>query len=450
MFFLSRLRCHDKLKTINRITNNVSRFEWLEDGKMDKKIKELINELNLGGRKVWYIPVRSKQTIENYRNTVLDRRTFDGNVLNVSYWGVRLGDKNEKNFESMSVEDFVCFITRDNEGYEVIDSIGVLSAKYVDLTIGETNWNDADFELIVEFESVFVLENKLRLTFKREKLSNILPNVPNEIFHNGYEMFRQWILNERLTRTKLGPKLIEEEELIRIIKNHCGGTYLKVKKDVSSVIKENKNRLEVAKVDLNTLVEDLFDKLNQKETCLPNSVSVITRKQEEGDGKKSLSEKSNESDKGVDLLSKKNQKLLGLMGEEYIFNLLNKSNAELFAELGIKNPDDVLNVEWDNNGYKEDTADYIDKSLGHDIRVITKSKTFKLEIKTSFNNVGYYSISRNELKEMAIYADDYYVVKVNYLSKLIKGGVPTVVLENFPIANIIENLNRVKSMEVYI
>ncbi|MBY0037449.1 DUF3883 domain-containing protein [Bacillus cereus] len=417
---------------------------------MDKKIKELINELNLGGRKVWYIPVRSKQTIENYRNTVLDRRTFDGNVLNVSYWGVRLGDKNEKNFESMSVEDFVCFITRDNEGYEVIDSIGVLSAKYVDLTIGETNWNDADFELIVEFESVFVLENKLRLTFKREKLSNILPNVPNEIFHNGYEMFRQWILNERLTRTKLGPKLIEEEELIRIIKNHCGGTYLKVKKDVSSVIKENKNRLEVAKVDLNTLVEDLFDKLNQKETCLPNSVSVITRKQEEGDGKKSLSEKSNESDKGVDLLSKKNQKLLGLMGEEYIFNLLNKSNAELFAELGIKNPDDVLNVEWDNNGYKEDTADYIDKSLGHDIRVITKSKTFKLEIKTSFNNVGYYSISRNELKEMAIYADDYYVVKVNYLSKLIKGGVPTVVLENFPIANIIENLNRVKSMEVYI
>lgn len=450
MFFLSRLNCHDKLKTINRITNNVSRFEWLEDGKMDKKIKELINELNLGGRKVWYIPVRSKQTIENYRNTVLDRRTFDGNVLNVSYWGVRLGDKNEKNFESMSVEDFVCFITRDNEGYEVIDSIGVLSAKYADLTIGETNWNDADFELIVEFESVFVLENKLRLTFKREKLSNILPNVPNEIFHNGYEMFRQWILNERLTRTKLGPKLIEEEELIRIIKNHCGGTYLKVKKDVSSVIKENKNRLEVAKVDLNTLVEDLFDKLNQKETRLPNSVSVITRKQEEGDGKKSLSEKSNESDKGVDLLSKKNQKLLGLMGEEYIFNLLNKSNAELFAELGIKNPDDVLNVEWDNNGYKEDTADYIDKSLGHDIRVITKSKTFKLEIKTSFNNAGYYSISRNELKEMAIYAEDYYVVKVNYLSKLIKGGVPTVVLENFPIANIIENLNRVKSMEVYI
>ncbi|WP_342533741.1 DUF3883 domain-containing protein [Lysinibacillus sp. FSL K6-0057] len=350
----------------------------------------------------------------------------------------------------MSVGDYVCFITRDNEEYEVIDSIGVLSAKYVDLTIGEKNWNDPDFELIVEFESVFVLENKLRLTFKREKLNSILPSVPNRIFHNGYEMFRQWILNERITRTKLGPKLIEEEELIQIIKNHCGGTYLKVRNDGSLVIKENKSELEIAQVDLNSLVEDLFDKLNQKEIELPNSANVITRKREEGDGKKSLSSKSNKSEREVNLLSKKKQKLLGLMGEEYVFNLLNERNVELFAELGIKNPDDILSVEWDNDNYKEDTANFIDKSLGHDIRVITKCKTFKLEIKTNFNNAGYYFISRNELKEMAIYAEDYYVIKVNYLSNLIRGKAPTVILENFPLANIIENLNRVKSMEVYI
>lgn len=417
---------------------------------MDKKIEHLINVINLSGEKIWYLPVRNKDSHKNYRDTILNRVTFDGSPLNVSYWAFRLGKLNEKNFTAMSIDDYVCFITRDNEGYEVVDSIGVLSAKYIDPKVGERNWNDSEFSLIVEFENVFVLENKLRLTYKRKKLNNILPSVPDEIFHNGYEMFRHWNLNERLSRTKLGSKLIEEETLIEAIKNNCGGHYLGNNQNVVSVIKEESSSFETKTSDLETLVQDLFKNLRNIDFKIPAEVSLFAREKNETDSSKVISKKINRSNTSSSPLSKQNQKLLGLMGEEYIYKLLCDRKEELFSKLGVSNLNQDIYIEWDNIEYKDNVDDFLDSSLGHDIRIITNDRTIRLEVKTSFTDAGFYSITRNELKEMAIYTQDYFVVKVNHLYKLANGEAPTVILENFPIANVIENLNRVKSMEVYL
>lgn len=417
---------------------------------MDKKIKELINELNKSGNKIWYIPVRSEEAHKNYLDTIISRRTFNQKKLQISYWAFRLGVKNEQQFEKMSKGDYVCFITRDDEGYETIDSICILSDKYIDPRVGEMNWNDSNFELIIEFEIVFILKNKLRLTLKREKLKNILQGVPDAVFHNGYEMFRQWNMNERITRTKLGLKLIEEDEFIKRIIDHCGGSYIGGDYKDSSVIKEDNISYKTNKKDLNEIAEDLFSKVDLKKLEIPRDVNVITRKVQPNDGKKTLSDKVNRTENRAVELRKENQRKLGFMGEEYIYRLLCEKNSKLLSELGIIGGDDSLKIEWDNLDYKDNLDGYEDKSLGHDIRVRSSERIIRLEVKTSLNNAGYYSITRNELKEMAMYTEDYYIVKLNYLCDLLKGESPEIILEKFPVANIIENLNRVKSMEVYI
>ena len=428
----------------------VSRFRRGDFDMMDKRIMEVINVLNLGGNKIWYVPIRNEGTLENYNNAVLNKITFDGEKLDASYWAFKSGPKNKSNFDAMGTGDYVCFIGRDSEGYEFIDSIATLYDKYINSKEGLKNWNDSQYELIIKFDSVFVLKSKLRLTKNRIKLDNILENIPSEIFHNGYEMFRVWNLNKKLSRTKLGPKLIEEDEFISIIKESSQGTYIDDTNSEQEIVESEVLHSNDGKKYINEQVEDFLTICNEDLFRNLNGVKVETRNRNEKDGNTSLNAKPLTQIKEKNNLSKKNQQLIGWTGEKFVYKLLLNGHEKLLEALGIKSKEEITKIEWSNLEYDSGDGDFRDLSLGHDIKVSTKAKSLQLEVKTSFNNSGYYSITRNELKEMASYKENYFIVKVNYLHRLENGGTPEVILENFPIFNVLENLNRIKAMDVYL
>lgn len=405
---------------------------------------KVINVLNLGGNKIWYTPVRSSDSLNHYEDTILNQRTYNHVALESSYWAFNPGPKNQANVDAINPGDYMCFILRDDEGYEILDSIAIVSSKYSSPQDSLKFWGDAQYELIIKFDSVFVLSNKLRLTYKRSKLNNILPNVPSQIFHNGYEMFRQWILNERVSSNKLGPKLIEEDSLVDIIKQTCGGAYTNTGTHVHS------SETDKDLLGADTTLED-FLTWSASGISLPNEAPTVTvRDYALKDGNLALNNKSSSNNKTAIPLNKQTQKCIGLTGEYYIYQLLISKNSNLLSSLGIANIDEILSIDWSNLGCEKDMKNFEDLSLGHDITITLKNRVLNLEVKTSFYNIGYYSITRNELKEMAMYKENYFVVKVNYLSRLKDGTAPEIIIENFPIAHVIENLNRVKSMDIYL
>ncbi|MDU6855079.1 MAG: hypothetical protein ACLSH8_15560 [Zhenhengia sp.] len=410
---------------------------------LNNQVRKLINVLNLGGRKIFYTPVRSKESLVHYEDTILNQRTHTGVSLGASYWAFNPGPKNQSTVDSMSIGDYMFFILRDSEGYEYLDSIAVLAEKDTSIEKSQKFWGDDQYELIIKFDSVFVLKNKLRLSYKRSKLTNILPNVPSNLYHNGYEMFRQWIMNERLTSNKLGPKLIEEDAFVNIIQETCGGTYINddVPDDASSAPDAD---------TIKTALNDFF-KWSASSFSLPSrDPNVTIRGYGANDGNLSLSNKSSSGNHISTSLNKTTQKCIGLTGEQYVYQLLVNKSPALLSSLGIADADDIKDINWSNLGCSQNMENFNDLSLGHDISITLKDRILHLEVKTSFYNSGYYSMTRNELKEMAVYKENYFMVKINHLSKLKDGDTPEIIIENFPIANIIENLNRVKSMEIYL
>lgn len=408
---------------------------------MKVSIENLINSINEGGAKIYYLPIRSKDTLKNYSNSMLNKESFSGIRLNKCFWGFKKGPKNFETYNNMKLGDYIFFILRDDEGYEILDSIGVISELKIDSSIGKQIWDDDGFELIVGFDTVFVLANKLRLTYKRRKLDNILNGVSQEVFHNGYEMFRNWSMYKKDGRRR-GDKLIEESELVNVIVNECGGSYII---DASS-------RVENSDDDMTTDINSDFENTIKNRNYASNfsGLNIVERESKKSDADLTLNKKVKRNPSDKFSLNKVNQKLIGLLGEDLVNSLLIQENEKLLNILGIS-PEDITEVNWSNKGFTVDNKDFEDSSLGYDFQIILQNrKELFLEVKTSYKNSGYYSLTNNELKEMAKYQENYYVVKVNYLKKFLQGELPEVIVEKFPIENILQNLNRIKGMEVYL
>ncbi|WP_412768007.1 protein NO VEIN domain-containing protein [Halobacillus yeomjeoni] len=106
------------------------------------------------------------------------------------------------------------------------------------------------------------------------------------------------------------------------------------------------------------------------------------------------------------------------------------------------------NIEWFNKGF-ENNENHTDLSLGYDIGINLGHRFIKLEVKSSFQDAGYYKITRNELMEMASTGKEYFVLKVNSLKELSGSGKINITVEKSPLWRYLEDLSRIKSMEVY-
>jgi hypothetical protein len=143
--------------------------------------------------------------------------------------------------------------------------------------------------------------------------------------------------------------------------------------------------------------------------------------------------------------------LLGWSGEKYFHHLLNNKNYELLNRLNFDENEIIENIDWYNNGFEEN-ENWIDKSIGKgcDIFIKTNTRTLFIEVKTSFSNVQYYTLTGNEIISMKQNLDNYYLVKINKLKNLIASQInPEITILDKPFKRVLE-ISKIKSLTVYL
>jgi hypothetical protein len=153
-----------------------------------------------------------------------------------------------------------------------------------------------------------------------------------------------------------------------------------------------------------------------------------------------------------DKLSQKAKVHLGLCGEEFIYNLLINHDKEFLRALRIE-ASDIEEIVWYNNDYDKNIKDWEDKSIGigFDIKIILKNRTIHCEIKTSFNNIKYYTLTRNEFISSKELGDNYLIIKVANLKAYNESlnDVNITVIEN-PFNKFMKNIGMIKEISLYV
>lgn len=123
---------------------------------------------------------------------------------------------------------------------------------------------------------------------------------------------------------------------------------------------------------------------------------------------------------------------LGWLGELYIYKLLYKKDKALLEALQI-NPADLYNVEWYNEGAAVNKK-WSDKSVGKgcDITITINKKKLYIEVKSSKRKNGLFVMTSKEMKKMRDKGDNYYLIKVNWLEKLLKNESPDMYVFSSP------------------
>ncbi|HBG3257026.1 TPA: DUF3883 domain-containing protein [Clostridioides difficile] len=413
--------------------------------------------------RIFYIPCFNKISKENYKNTVLNKEAFDSikgervrvkdivnkcsdlNIDNVGIWAFKEGKINNYHYNNMNSGDIILFLIKDKDGYQCIDSIGYIGNLFKDNMLGSKLWNDESYKNFVVINELIKLNKPFKLSLKRKSCAS-LEEVPIEIFHSAYEMFRQWNLNKKDKKNKLLPeKYIEEVDFITKLINVNGGS--KLYGEICDSKDDFINETEILYCDME---EDILKMDIANIKCLDANISIRKSNEEEKDiiiTNNRIKRTSNNID---NKLSQKSKNHLGMIGEEYIYMLL--KYKKLLDLLGLE-IDDIDSVEWYNQSYKITDDKWEDKSVGkgHDIKVNTKDKSIYIEVKTSFNDIKYYNVTRNELITNAKLGDDYYIVKVmnmKYYDSDLKN--PNIIVIKNPLNIFLNDLSKIKEISLYL
>lgn len=148
--------------------------------------------------KIFYIPITNKESIRNYENTVKKRINFKKeNILEVTdncgVWGFKNGESNERNYDLISKDDIVFFRINDNEKYQCFDGFGRVLKKEKNSELANFFWNDLSYENLIYIDKVVIFEKPFRLAKNNKKIEGL---KYKNIWHDGYNMFREWKLKE--------------------------------------------------------------------------------------------------------------------------------------------------------------------------------------------------------------------------------------------------------------
>lgn len=119
---------------------------------------------------------------------------------------------------------------------------------------------------------------------------------------------------------------------------------------------------------------------------------------------------------------------LGWLGETYIYKMLVIKDEALLRVLGI-NPTDNYKIEWFNEGVNVE-EEWEDKSVGQgcDIVVTLNDNDLYIEVKASKRKNGLFTMTSNEMQKMRDEAGKYYLIKIDYLERILKGESPEVMV----------------------
>lgn len=156
--------------------------------------------------------------------------------------------------------------------------------------------------------------------------------------------------------------------------------------------------------------------------------------------------KENTSSKQIEI-SDKQKSNLGIKGETYLYKCLKLKKTELMKKLEIDNYKDILfyNIDYDKTNE--------DKSVGHgcDIEIILNNgQHLYIEVKTSLENIEYYTMTHNEYKCNYENQDNYFIIKVNnfkYLNKAEDKIIVTIIKNPYKI--FMENIEILKEIVFY-
>lgn len=123
---------------------------------------------------------------------------------------------------------------------------------------------------------------------------------------------------------------------------------------------------------------------------------------------------------------------LGWLGETYIYKMLFVKDASLLRMLGVSVSDNYT-IEWFNEGVcigKE----WEDKSVGQGCDIILSVGSDKkyIEVKASKRKNALFTMTSNEMQKMKDAAGKYYLIKIDYLEKILKGESPEVMVFDAP------------------
>lgn len=123
---------------------------------------------------------------------------------------------------------------------------------------------------------------------------------------------------------------------------------------------------------------------------------------------------------------------MGWIGEEYIYRLLSEKNKKFLDKLKIK---DGYTIEWFNNGYKDkDLSEWTDMSIGHgcDIVLSEGDRRTYIEVKSSKRKSPLFTMTSKEMRLMKKEKQKYYVVKLDYLERLLRNKSPEIIILDKP------------------
>ena len=123
---------------------------------------------------------------------------------------------------------------------------------------------------------------------------------------------------------------------------------------------------------------------------------------------------------------------LGWLGETYIYKMLVIKDESLLRMLGI-NSSDSYKIKWFNEGVQIG-EEWEDKSVGQgcDIVVSSDDKDLYIEVKASKRKNGLFTMTSNEMQKMRDEAGKYYLIKIDFLERILKGESPEVMVFDSP------------------
>lgn len=164
---------------------------------------------------IFYVPVTNKYSLKNLNNSVVKcvsyneipiKKIIDNIEIqnNVGVWGFKSGKHNDREYNSINKGDIIFFRIKDENGYAAMDGFGVIGEKIVSKDISMKVWGDNSYQNIILIDKYIRFSKPFRLLEGSIKVASI-DGVPDSVWHDGYNMFRQW---------NIANKEIEEEEFI--------------------------------------------------------------------------------------------------------------------------------------------------------------------------------------------------------------------------------------------
>lgn len=173
-------------------------------------------------------------------------------------------------------------------------------------------------------------------------------------------------------------------------------------------------------------LESLSDRIAKDVLKAPNIVEPTHSPKNKGKTVEKINKKAKTALSDEELFT------LGWLGEAYIYKMLCAKDKVLLAALGMPSSASFF-VTWFNEGY-DNNRKWEDKSVGQgcDIIVSSGEECKYIEVKTSKRKNTLFTMTSNEMQKMEEELENYYLVKIDYLERILNGESPDVIVFDTP------------------